>query len=287
MVGQYEVRSAKLHDIGLHAGLIHDTNRSKRMPTKIPLPNIKTDFQRLLYFHKARQWNATITLRDSAISIRLLANLIHGTNRSKRLQEKKPFNKNHNKLPAVALFSTLLNNEMQPQNCQTSWYQTAGLRNFDSRRASRCSCISTQQDKEMMQPRNRQKLQSKTHQHDSLIYVRQGATYLKLTCSVPCGSHSSWSTCSSKGPHSAPTSWTQIVAHTQIQRNETKRNETNRSWKRRVAKTTRSKTRGELSSSVLFIEIERRRKRGDAHDLPLHESWDTDLIHSWISMPML
>jgi hypothetical protein len=39
----------------LHADLIHDTIRSKRIPTKIPLPNIKTDFQRLLYFHKARQ----------------------------------------------------------------------------------------------------------------------------------------------------------------------------------------------------------------------------------------
>ncbi len=75
-----------------------------------------------------------------------------------------------------------------------------------------------------MQPRNRQKLQSKTHQHDRLINVQQWATYLKPTCSVPCGSHSSWCTCSSKGPHSAPTSWTQIVAHTQIQRNEMKRN---------------------------------------------------------------
>ncbi len=117
----------------LHADLIHDTIRSKRIPTKIPLPNIKTDFQRLLYFHKARQWNATITLRDSAISIHLLANLIHSTNRSKWLQEKKPFNKNHNRLPIVALFSTLLDNEMQPQNCQTSWYRIACLHNFDSR----------------------------------------------------------------------------------------------------------------------------------------------------------
>jgi hypothetical protein len=117
----------------LHVDVIHDTNRSKRIPTKIPLLDIKIDFQRLLYFHKAKQWNATITLRDSAISICLLANLIHGTNRSKRLQEKKPFNTNHNKHPIVALFSTLLDNEMQSQNCQTSWYRTACFRNFDAR----------------------------------------------------------------------------------------------------------------------------------------------------------
>jgi hypothetical protein len=75
----------------------------------------------------------------------------------------------------------------------------------------------------MIQPRNRQKLQSKTHQHDRLIYVRQGATYLKLTCSVHGGSHSGGCTCS-KSLHSAPTSWTQIVAHTKIERNGTKRN---------------------------------------------------------------
>lgn len=79
----------------------------------------------------------------------------------------------------------------------------------------------------MIQPRNRQKLQSKTHQHDRLIYVRQGATYLKLTCSLPGCSHSCFRTCS-QASHSAPTSWTQLVAHTQTGRNETKENDTNK-----------------------------------------------------------
>jgi hypothetical protein len=86
-------------------------------------------------------------------------------------------------------------------------------------------------DNDMMQPRNRQKLQNKTHQHDRLVYVRQGATYSKLTCSLPGCSHSCFRTCS-QASHSAPTSWTKIVAHTQTQRNETK--QTNRrQWRSR------------------------------------------------------
>jgi hypothetical protein len=79
-------------------------------------------------------------------------------------------------------------------------------------------------DNDMMQPRNRQKLQSKTHQHDRLIYVRQGATYSKLTCSLPGCSHSCFRTCS-QASHSAPTSWTKIVAHTHKHR-ETKQSKT-------------------------------------------------------------
>jgi hypothetical protein len=132
----------------------------------------------------------------------------------------------------------------------------------------------------MMQPRNRQKLQSKAHKHDRLIYVRQGATCLKLTCSLPWRSHSCWSTCCSQASHSGPTSWTQIVAHTQIRRNGTK-------WNKQELKTKSCKNdalenpRRAIELGSLYRNWEAKKTRWHPRS-PLHDSWDTldYLIHT-------
>jgi hypothetical protein len=114
-----------------------------------------------------------------------------------------------------------------------SWYWIAGLRNFDSARSSNLCTTGGR--------RFETYLQCPLRQPQQLEHLQQQGS---PQCSNILNSNSS--------------------THT----NTEKRNEKIRSWKRRVAKTTCSKTWGELSSSVLFIGIERRRKRGDAQDVP-------------------
>lgn len=147
-----------------------------------------------------------------------------------------------------------------------------------------------------MQARNRQNLQSKTHQHDRLIYVRQGATYSKLTCSLPGCSHSCFRTCS-QASHSAPTSWTKIVAHTHKHR-ETKQSKAKQNKqtdgsgevanKQQELKTKRLKNDA-LENPMRAMELgsiyrnrEAKKTRWWRPRSPLQESWDTlrYLVHS-------
>jgi hypothetical protein len=147
-------------------------------------------------------------ISDSLLAQFWFTVLIEESEYRKKKKKKKPTSRKNDRLPDVAVF---------PHNKIMKWCNHEIAKNCRARHT----------------------------QHNRQIHVRQGATYLKLTCSLPGCSHSCFRTCS-QASHSAPTSWTELVAHTNTEKRNKKDKPTgvgnlresraNRTWEGSVAK---------------------------------------------------